>query len=67
MKKSELFWNLNLKKRVQDIISKKTVLPRAILRKLESVTAIDLRIFGDISILANYAAACTSSLPAKYY
>ena len=47
---------LKFKKWVQDISSKKIVLPRAIPLKLESVTAIDLHVFGDASILINCAA-----------
>ena len=45
-----------IKKWVQDICSNKIALPRAIPLKLESVTAIDLHMFGDASILANRAA-----------
>ena len=44
------------KKWVQNISSNKKVLPRAKLLKLESVTPIDLHVFGDASILANCAA-----------
>ena len=43
------------KKSVQDISSNKIVLRRAIPLKLEFVTAIDLHVFGDASILANCA------------
>ena len=45
-----------LKKWVQDISSNRIALPRAIPLKLESVTVIDLHVFGDVSILANCAA-----------
>ena len=44
------------KKWVQDISSNKIALPWAIPLKLESVIAIDLYVFGDVSILANCAA-----------
>ena len=48
---------------VQDVNSKEMALPGAIRLKLESVTAIDLHVFGDASILVNLC----NSLPAKYY
>ena len=48
---------------VQDVNSKEMALPRAIRLKLESVTAIDLHVFGDASILVNLC----NSVPAKYY
>lgn len=44
------------KKWVHDITSNKIALPQAIPLKLESVTAIDLHVFGDASILGNCAA-----------
>ena len=44
------------KKCIQDFGSNKIALPRAILLKLESVTAIGLHLFGDARILANCAA-----------
>ena len=44
-----------LKKWDQDISSNKIALPRGIPLKLESVTVIDLHVFGDVSILANCA------------
>ena len=44
------------KKWVQDISSNKIALPRTIPFKLESVTAIDLHVFGDAGILVNCAA-----------
>ena len=44
-----------LKKWVQDTSSNRIALPRAIPLKLESVTVIDLHVFGDVSILANCA------------
>ena len=50
------------KKWVQDISSTKIVLPRATSLKLESVTAIDLNVFGDSSILAN----CTTVYAVVY-
>ena len=43
------------KKWVQDISSNKIALPRAIPLKLEPVTAIDLQVFGDASIVVNCA------------
>ena len=44
------------KKWIQDTSSNRIALPRAIPLKLESVTVIDLHVFGDVSILANCAA-----------
>ena len=60
-----------LKKWDQDISSNKIALPRGIPLKLESVTVIDLHVFGDVSILANcaivYAIVYQPSILARDY
>ena len=60
----EIYWHEEVpdilkskfKKWVQDISSNKIALPRTIPLKLESVSAIDLPVFGDATILENCAA-----------